>query len=358
MNAYLRNATDADVDLLYRWVNEDNVRKNSFSTDFVSYKSHQEWFNKIMNNKDEKIFIFCVNGHPIGQIRVSMKATVAVVVYSIAVQYRLRGYGKMMLLLLERKLKDVYPYVTQIRAEVKPNNVASIKVFETLNYDEKYLIFEKNIEDATKETSEEMENTNSVEEGVILFLTNNRNTLKLTQKIEKTRFKIRVFSDKVEKEQIMDLKPKLIISYNYRYIIHKEVIQCMHGHIINLHISLLPWNRGANPNFWSFYENTPKGVTIHLVDEHLDTGDIIFQKECDFDVQEETFASSYDRLQNEIQELLLEHLEDIIEWKVFPRKQIGQGTYHIGKDLEMLKKTVGFNWNENIVDVIQRMKNR
>ncbi len=62
--------------------------------------------------------------------------------------------------------------------------------------------------------------------------------------------------------------------------------------IINLHISFLPWNRGAHPNFWSFYDDTPKGVTIHLIDEGIDTGAIIYQKEITFDRNEKTFESN------------------------------------------------------------------
>ena len=51
------------------------------------------------------------------------------------------------------------------------------------------------------------------------------------------------------------------ISYRYRYLIKKEEIAFFKGNIINLHISLLPWNKGADPNLWSFLDNTPRGYT-------------------------------------------------------------------------------------------------
>lgn len=57
--------------------------------------------------------------------------------------------------------------------------------------------------------------------------------------------------------------------------------------VLNLHISYLPWNRGANPNFWSFVENTKKGVTIHEIDEKLDKGKILLRKELEFDENRE-----------------------------------------------------------------------
>jgi len=39
-----------------------------------------------------------------------------------------------------------------------------------------------------------------------------------------------------------------IISYGYRHLLPQEVIDEFPGRAINLHISMLPWNRGADPN--------------------------------------------------------------------------------------------------------------
>ena len=70
-----------------------------------------------------------------------------------------------------------------------------------------------------------------------------------------------------------------IISFGYKHIINKQIIDSFQTNIINLHISYLPFNKGYHPNFWSFKDNTPKGVTIHLIDEGIDTGDILIQKD-------------------------------------------------------------------------------
>ena len=42
------------------------------------------------------------------------------------------------------------------------------------------------------------------------------------------------------------------VSYKFRHIVKSSIIEHLNGKIINLHISLLPWNRGADPNLWSF----------------------------------------------------------------------------------------------------------
>ena len=51
--------------------------------------------------------------------------------------------------------------------------------------------------------------------------------------------------------------------------------------IVNLHKAYLPYNKGAHPNFWSFAENTPSGITIHVIDSGIDTGNIIYRKFID-----------------------------------------------------------------------------
>ena len=48
---------------------------------------------------------------------------------------------------------------------------------------------------------------------------------------------------------------------------------------LNVHPSLLPANRGPDPLFWTFHEGHHEtGVTIHLMDEGLDTGPIVAQQ--------------------------------------------------------------------------------
>ena len=69
-------------------------------------------------------------------------------------------------------------------------------------------------------------------------------------------------NEKINIKSVRKIKPEFIISYNYHYIIPKEIIDFVKGKAINLHISYLPWNKGTYPNIWSFIEDTPKGVTI------------------------------------------------------------------------------------------------
>ena len=144
----------------------------------------------------------------------------------------------------------------------------------------------------------------------------------------------------------------LIICFGYRHIISKKTIKSTHSPIINLHVSYLPFNKGAHPNFWSFYDNTPSGVTIHLIDEGLDTGPIIYQKRVFFSKSEIRFTDTYQRLINEIEWLFIKNLDNILNGNWIAKPQVGDGSKHHSKELP--KDFSG--WNSIIEKEIKRLK--
>lgn len=196
----------------------------------------------------------------------------------------------------------------------------------------------------------------ALEKGAILFCTNNENSDGLFQWLKDKEKNVYRFENKLTKELVEQLQPEFIVSFNYRHIIPEEVLQLMPGKVINLHTSYLPYNRGSSPNFFSFVEDTPKGVTIHLMDKGLDTGDVLCQRQLTFDEEKETFASSYDKLIEEITALFREKWEAIKCGELVPVKQVGDGTYHRMKDLEAIREKCPFGWDEVIAEYKARLK--
>lgn len=179
----------------------------------------------------------------------------------------------------------------------------------------------------------------------VLVLSNNQNSLKLFGSLINMGENTVIYGDPVDVELLKAVSPKFVISYNYSHIINKGAIEYMGGRMINIHISMLPWNRGAHPNFWSFIDNTPKGVTIHLIDEGLDTGDILIQKEVSFDENKETFLTTYNALNDAAVALLTEHWDEIVKGKIAPVPQPKGGSYHSRKDFEKFMEGKDFDWN-------------
>lgn len=145
----------------------------------------------------------------------------------------------------------------------------------------------------------------------------------------------------------------LLISFGYRYIIDKQILK-KKKNIINLHISYLPYNRGAHPNFWSFAENTPSGVTIHKINNGIDTGNIIYQKLIDFELNRNrkklTFKKTFSALISEIENLFIANSKYILNNEYDEFEQIGSGSHHDSHELPKILKS----WNQNIFDTVNK----
>ncbi len=194
--------------------------------------------------------------------------------------------------------------------------------------------------------------------GKILFLTNNDNTEDLYHWLCKQEGADNVMkvTNKLTLEMVEKLQPSFIVSFNYRHLIKEDVIQYMKGRIINLHASYLPYNRGSSPNFFSFMEDTPKGVTIHVLDKGLDTGDILVQREVELDEAQETFVTSYDKLILAMEELFQENWSKIKAGEIPPMPQQGEGTYHVQAQMLEYRGAVPFSWQDNIADYKKRYR--
>lgn len=168
---------------------------------------------------------------------------------------------------------------------------------------------------------------------------------------QQTGVRVDQTSEKLSLAAVVKENYDLLISYGYRYILKKELLDRFPNRAINLHISYLPWNRGADPNLWSFLEDTPKGVTIHLIDEGIDTGDILFQKRVNFS-ENETLSSSYQKLRSEIESLFIENWKQIKTFSWTPQPQKGEGSAHQRKDKEAYASFLGQRWDTPVDQLV------
>ena len=110
-------------------------------------------------------------------------------------------------------------------------------------------------------------------------------------------------------------------------------------------MSYLPYNRGAHPNFWSFYENSPKGVSIHLISKRVDKGNLILRKKVSFkNLEKQTFKSTYNILFKKLESLFIKNFPKIISKRYKEIKITSKGSFHKKKDLPI---TI-VNWDMNI----------
>ena len=109
-------------------------------------------------------------------------------------------------------------------------------------------------------------------------------------------------------EEIRGLKPDVIVVAAYGQILPRNVLEIPRLACLNLHASLLPRWRGAAPIQAAIAAgDSATGITVMYMDEGLDTGDILLQRNIEIPPNE-TGAALHDRLAQIAPEALLESL--------------------------------------------------
>ena len=108
-----------------------------------------------------------------------------------------------------------------------------------------------------------------------------------------------------------------IVVAAYGQILPKAVLE--HAPCINLHASILPKYRGASPIQQAILNgDTKTGVTAMLMDEGLDTGDIIKTKECEIG-KDEMVEELFEKLTNIAADLTLDVLKNFSAYTPLPQ---------------------------------------
>ena len=197
----------------------------------------------------------------------------------------------------------------------------------------------------------------SVHKMRILLLYNNDIALELAAMLRNIGNSVEVLNKNVDKSIFEFKKFDLIVSYTYRYIIKLDIIELYKNRIVNIHNSYLPFNKGTSPNLWSIIDNTPKGVTIHFVNDKIDDGDIITQQLVEFDYND-TLCSSYFKLDYVAKKLLIQIIPYFNKWKDMSKRSNYKGTYHNNKQSLVLLEIIKYNYNLKIKEFLHILNSK
>ncbi len=118
-------------------------------------------------------------------------------------------------------------------------------------------------------------------------------------------------------KQVLSIACDFIVVAAYGQILPKAILD--HAPCINLHASILPKYRGASPIQQALLNGDEKtGVTAMLMDEGLDTGDIIKIEECDID-PDETAPQLFEKLTHIAADLTLDVLKNFSQYTPMPQ---------------------------------------
>lgn len=127
--------------------------------------------------------------------------------------------------------------------------------------------------------------------------------------------------------QLQSLQPECIVVVAYGQILPGAILGLPKYGCINVHASLLPHYRGAAPIHWAIMKGeTTTGVTTMLMDEGLDTGDMLLKREYKI-VGEATTGEVHDVLAAAGGELIVETLSAVEAGELVPVAQAGASSY-------------------------------
>lgn len=129
-------------------------------------------------------------------------------------------------------------------------------------------------------------------------------------------------------EKIKEISPDLILSVYYRRYIPKSIYSLASLGSFNIHPSKLPFYRGPVPTMWAIQNGESEyGITIHAIDDGIDTGDILYQEIHPID-PEDTGYSLYLKAMKNGANLLIKNLDNILDKNYETKKQVGYGSYY------------------------------
>ncbi len=132
---------------------------------------------------------------------------------------------------------------------------------------------------------------------------------------------VKVSKDDEVLEKIKSLNPDFFVTFAFGQILSQKVLDIPKFYTINLHASLLPKYRGANPICECLLRGDDKtGVTTMITVLELDAGDICLTKEIKLDEQTD-YPILCDKISNISPSLIKETLIGLYEHKIQPVKQ-------------------------------------
>ena len=138
-------------------------------------------------------------------------------------------------------------------------------------------------------------------------------------------------------EELKELAPDVIVVIAYGQILPAEILDLPEYGCVNVHASLLPKYRGAAPIQWAVINGDEfTGVTTMLMNEGLDTGDILLKKEVKIE-EKETGGSLFEKLSGVGADLMIDTLLALEKGEITPEPQNEEDASKVG----LLNKAMG-----------------
>ena len=143
---------------------------------------------------------------------------------------------------------------------------------------------------------------------------------------------------------------EILVSMSFDQIFKNEILNITKYGVINCHAGMLPFYRGRNVLNWVLINDENEfGITVHHVDDGIDTGDIIIQKSFPIS-DEDDYGSLLNIAFDKCATLLYEALVLVKNQKYtrISQSEIDELGFYCGKRIDGDEQ---INWNKNSKDI-------
>jgi len=131
-----RKALQIDIDEVFLWINDPDTRAMSLNSGLIDYDDHKKWYSSKLTD-DENVMVIGFEDHEqskkSGVVRFENRQTSVRVSINLSPESRGQGVGAEFLLKSQDFIPTAWP-ATLLMAEIKSQNVASIKTFINAGY--------------------------------------------------------------------------------------------------------------------------------------------------------------------------------------------------------------------------------
>lgn len=139
----MRPARDSDARLVWQWRNSPEIRATSADSSEILWDDHRAWFARKLDDPQTLMLLAEHAGEAVGFVRFDLVQDRAMVSIFLAPGFAGRGFGLAALQGGESWLRAHNPEIRAFYADVRPENHASIALFESAGYGRRLLHFER-----------------------------------------------------------------------------------------------------------------------------------------------------------------------------------------------------------------------
>lgn len=139
----LRRASLEDCDPIYEWRNAQETRRYIFNAEPIPLEAHRDWYLKTLENPNRILLIGEIDNKPVGVLRYDFTDKEALVSVYLVPGGQGQGVGSQLLRCGSQWVRENYPHISFINAEIFRENIASLRAFESAGYKEHHLIFQE-----------------------------------------------------------------------------------------------------------------------------------------------------------------------------------------------------------------------